>query len=94
MGDRRGLPPENGRKLAPRFRSNKLDFAGGNHDEGWDACGGRWDDGSAMEYDGSRATWWAGGPVLALHRPLHARVRGFLLLLFPLLAALLAAAGG
>ena len=27
MGDGRGLPPENGRKLAPRLRSNKLDFA-------------------------------------------------------------------
>ena len=27
MGNGRGLPPENGRKLAPRLRSNKLDFS-------------------------------------------------------------------
>ena len=32
------------------------DLVGGNHDIGWDSCGGAWDDGTPMKWP-----WWGTG---------------------------------
>ena len=48
-------------------RVTKADFAGGNHDSGWDACGGTWDDGSLMSYQSEARTWWGSFRVAAGH---------------------------
>ena len=38
------------------------DLVGGNHDNGWDACGGAWDDGTTMRWP-----WWRSYRVAAGH---------------------------
>ena len=38
------------------------DLVGGNNDNGWDACGGAWDDGTAMRWP-----WWGSYRVAAGH---------------------------
>ena len=43
-------------------RVTKVDLVGGNNDNGWDACGGAWDDGTAMGWP-----WWGSFRVTAGH---------------------------
>ncbi len=52
------------------------DFVGGRHDHGWDACKGRWGDGSSMSYQTENRTWWgsfqvAGDHVVSTGRSCH-----------------------
>ena len=40
-----------GANCTGKQRRVKMDnIVGGNHDNGWDACGGAWDDGTAMKW--------------------------------------------
>ena len=48
--------------VGKRRRVKMGDFVGGNHDNGWDSCGGAWDDGTAMGWP-----WWGSFRVAAGH---------------------------
>ena len=48
--------------VGKRRRVKMGDFVGGNHDNGWDSCGGAWDDGTAMGWP-----WWSSFRVAAGH---------------------------
>ena len=52
-----------GKNCVGKQRRVKMgDFVGGNHDNGWDSCGGAWDDGTAMGWP-----WWGSFGVAAGH---------------------------